>query len=151
MLCSVTPAVESGALGGRGGGRWSGGRRGGMRRGASSSRNSQVVQQARALRHGAQGAATSMMAGRRQRRRSPCVSGIRQPLPRHVQCPAAGCAPLWPLTCHVHAFLLQGMPHKFYHGKTGRVWNVTKRAVGVELLKQVGAWVAAWTTAGLWG
>ena len=31
----------------------------------------------------------------------------------------------------------QGMPHKFYHGKTGRVWNVTKRAVGVELLKQV--------------
>lgn len=29
------------------------------------------------------------------------------------------------------------MPHKFYHGKTGRVWNVTKRAVGVELLKQV--------------
>lgn len=43
------------------------------------------------------------------------------------------------------------MPHKFYHGKTGRVWNVTKRAVGVELLKQVGAWVAAWTTAGLWG
>ncbi len=31
------------------------------------------------------------------------------------------------------------MPHKFYHGKTGRVWNVTKRAVGVELLKQVGA------------
>ena len=29
------------------------------------------------------------------------------------------------------------MPHKYYHGKTGRVWNVTKRAVGVELLKQV--------------
>lgn len=29
------------------------------------------------------------------------------------------------------------MPHKFYHGKTGRVWNVTKRAVGVETLKQV--------------
>lgn len=29
------------------------------------------------------------------------------------------------------------MPHKFYHGKSGRVWNVTKRAVGVELLKQV--------------
>lgn len=34
-------------------------------------------------------------------------------------------------------FFSQGMPHKFYHGKTGRVWNVTKRAVGVELLKQV--------------
>ncbi|KAL1569336.1 Large ribosomal subunit protein eL21x/eL21w [Salvia divinorum] len=30
------------------------------------------------------------------------------------------------------------MPHKFYHGRTGRVWNVTKRAVGVELNKQVG-------------
>lgn len=25
----------------------------------------------------------------------------------------------------------KGMPHKFYHGKTGVVWNVTKRAVGV--------------------
>lgn len=36
--------------------------------------------------------------------------------------------------------LLQGMPHKFYHGKTGIVWNVTKRAVGVELLKQVRCW-----------
>lgn len=34
------------------------------------------------------------------------------------------------------------MPHKFYHGKTGRVWNVTKRAVGVELLKQVGRLLA---------
>jgi Ribosomal protein L21e len=34
---------------------------------------------------------------------------------------------------------LQGMPHKYYHGKTGVVWNVTKRAVGVEINKQVGA------------
>jgi len=32
----------------------------------------------------------------------------------------------------------KGMPHKFYHGKTGRVWNVTKRAIGVELNKLVG-------------
>lgn len=32
----------------------------------------------------------------------------------------------------------KGMPHKFYHGKTGRVFNVTKRAVGVILNKQVG-------------
>eukprot|EP00013_Stygamoeba_regulata_P021982 CAMPEP_0177660140 /NCGR_PEP_ID=MMETSP0447-20121125/17849_1 /TAXON_ID=0 /ORGANISM="Stygamoeba regulata, Strain BSH-02190019" /LENGTH=158 /DNA_ID=CAMNT_0019165121 /DNA_START=94 /DNA_END=570 /DNA_ORIENTATION=- len=31
-----------------------------------------------------------------------------------------------------------GMPHKFYHGKTGTVWNVTKRAVGVEVNKKVG-------------
>lgn len=29
------------------------------------------------------------------------------------------------------------MPHKFYHGKTGVVWNVTKRAVGVEMNKLV--------------
>ena len=32
----------------------------------------------------------------------------------------------------------KGMPHKFYHGKTGIVWNVTPRAVGVEINKQVG-------------
>lgn len=32
---------------------------------------------------------------------------------------------------------VQGMPHKYYHGKTGVVWNVTKRAVGVEINKQV--------------
>jgi large subunit ribosomal protein L21e len=32
----------------------------------------------------------------------------------------------------------KGMPHKFYHGKTGRVWNVTPRAVGVEVNKRVG-------------
>ena len=31
----------------------------------------------------------------------------------------------------------KGMPFKYYHGRTGRVWNVTKRAVGVELLKLV--------------
>merc|ERR550534_2028667 len=30
------------------------------------------------------------------------------------------------------------MPHKYYFGKTGLVWNVTKRSVGVELLKTVG-------------
>merc|ERR1719183_143762 len=32
----------------------------------------------------------------------------------------------------------KGMPHKYYHGKTGYVSNVTKRAVGVELNKKVG-------------
>merc|ERR1712232_184720 len=32
----------------------------------------------------------------------------------------------------------KGMPHKYYHGKTGIVWNVTPRAVGVEVNKQVG-------------
>ncbi len=29
------------------------------------------------------------------------------------------------------------MPHKFYHGKTGVVFNVTKRAIGVTVNKQV--------------
>merc|ERR1719329_542164 len=32
----------------------------------------------------------------------------------------------------------KGMPHKYYHGKTGIVWNVTKRALGVQLNKKVG-------------
>jgi len=30
------------------------------------------------------------------------------------------------------------MPYKFYHGKTGRVYNVTRRAVGVVVNKQLG-------------
>merc|ERR1712178_681241 len=30
------------------------------------------------------------------------------------------------------------MPHKTYHGRTGVIWNVTKRAVGVLVNKQVG-------------
>ena len=32
----------------------------------------------------------------------------------------------------------RGMPHKFYHGKTGRIFNVTKHAVGVVCNKRVG-------------
>ncbi|KAJ1772207.1 Pyrimidine nucleotide transporter, mitochondrial [Coemansia sp. RSA 1813] len=32
----------------------------------------------------------------------------------------------------------KGMPHKFYHGKTGVVYNVTKSAVGVIIHKRVG-------------
>lgn len=31
----------------------------------------------------------------------------------------------------------KGMPYKYYHGRTGRVWNVSRRAIGVELNKQV--------------
>merc|ERR1712048_1068603 len=31
----------------------------------------------------------------------------------------------------------KGMPHKAYHGKTGRVFNVSKRAVGVVVNKRV--------------
>ena len=32
----------------------------------------------------------------------------------------------------------RGMPHKFYHGKTGKVFDVTKHAVGVICNKKVG-------------
>ncbi|KAI7740334.1 hypothetical protein M8C21_006744 [Ambrosia artemisiifolia] len=38
----------------------------------------------------------------------------------------------------VNGAVHKGMPHKFYHGRTGQVWNVTKRAIGVEMNKQVG-------------
>ena len=31
----------------------------------------------------------------------------------------------------------KGMPHKFYHGRTGVVFNVTRRAIGVEVNKQI--------------
>jgi hypothetical protein len=36
-----------------------------------------------------------------------------------------------------NAAVHKGMPHKFYHGRTGTVFNVTPRAVGVEVNKQV--------------
>jgi len=32
----------------------------------------------------------------------------------------------------------KGMPHKFYHGRTGIIYNVTPRAVGVIVNKRVG-------------
>eukprot|EP00174_Griffithsia_okiensis_P000289 GO255691.1.p1 GENE.GO255691.1~~GO255691.1.p1 ORF type:complete len:128 (-),score=10.40 GO255691.1:166-501(-) len=32
---------------------------------------------------------------------------------------------------------MKGMPHKFYHGRTGRVFNVSRTAVGVEVSKRV--------------
>jgi large subunit ribosomal protein L21e len=35
----------------------------------------------------------------------------------------------------------KGMPHKQYHGRTGRIWNVTPRAVGVEVNKQVRGYI----------
>ena len=43
----------------------------------------------------------------------------------------------------VNAAVHKGMPFKFYHGRTGVIWNVTKRALGVELNKTVrrrGCW-----------
>jgi large subunit ribosomal protein L21e len=32
----------------------------------------------------------------------------------------------------------KGMPHKFYHGKTGRVFNINKRSLGVIINKKIG-------------
>eukprot|EP01083_Nonionella_stella_P097627 274400_1 len=32
----------------------------------------------------------------------------------------------------------KGMPHKYYHGKTGRVWNISRRAIGVVITKVIG-------------
>ena len=32
---------------------------------------------------------------------------------------------------------VKGMPFKHYHGRTGQVYNITKRAVGVRVAKQV--------------
>lgn len=37
-----------------------------------------------------------------------------------------------------NAAVQKGMPHKYYHGKTGIVYNVTKSAVGVIMYKVVG-------------
>lgn len=31
----------------------------------------------------------------------------------------------------------RGMPHHFYHGRTGRIFNVAPRSIGVTILKQV--------------
>merc|ERR1712066_434601 len=36
-----------------------------------------------------------------------------------------------------NAAIQKGMPHKVYHGKTGRVYNVTQHAVGVIVNKRV--------------
>jgi ribosomal protein L21E len=35
------------------------------------------------------------------------------------------------------------MAFKWYHGKTGVVWNVTKRALGVEVYKKVSSKASA--------
>ncbi len=31
----------------------------------------------------------------------------------------------------------KGMPYKYYHGRTGKVWNITPRAIGVVVNKRV--------------
>ena len=38
----------------------------------------------------------------------------------------------------VNGAIHKGMPHKTYHGRTGRIYNVTPRAVGIVLNKKVG-------------
>jgi len=38
----------------------------------------------------------------------------------------------------VNGAVQKGMPHKFYHGRTGIIYNVTKSAVGVIVNKRVG-------------
>jgi large subunit ribosomal protein L21e len=56
-----------------------------------------------------------------------------------------------PLNTYLHTYKLgdyvdivvnstehRGMPYKYYHGKTGKVWNVSQRALGVEVNKLVG-------------
>eukprot|EP00177_Eucheuma_denticulatum_P004380 GFKZ01007955.1.p1 GENE.GFKZ01007955.1~~GFKZ01007955.1.p1 ORF type:complete len:160 (+),score=17.62 GFKZ01007955.1:151-630(+) len=39
---------------------------------------------------------------------------------------------------HINPSVMKGMPHKFYQGRTGRVFNVSRRSVGVEVSKTVG-------------
>lgn len=38
---------------------------------------------------------------------------------------------------HINPTIMKGMPHKYYHGTTGRVFNVSRTSVGVEVSKQV--------------
>jgi large subunit ribosomal protein L21e len=43
----------------------------------------------------------------------------------------------------VNGAVHKGLPHKIYHGRTGSIWNVTKRAVGVEINKQVSSKISS--------
>ena len=38
----------------------------------------------------------------------------------------------------VNGSIHKGMPYKIYHGRSGVVWNVSKRAIGIEVNKQKG-------------
>eukprot|EP01084_Bolivina_argentea_P204640 349501_1 len=42
------------------------------------------------------------------------------------------------VTIKMDSAIHRGMAHRIYHGKTGVVWNVTQRSVGVLLKKKVG-------------
>ncbi|CDF40171.1 unnamed protein product [Chondrus crispus] len=39
---------------------------------------------------------------------------------------------------HINPAVMKGMPHKFYQGRSGRVFNVSRTSVGVEVSKTVG-------------
>merc|ERR550514_786174 len=43
----------------------------------------------------------------------------------------------------VNGSVHKGMPHKYYHGLTGHVWNFTPRAIGVVVNKKVGGRIIA--------
>jgi len=42
------------------------------------------------------------------------------------------------VTIMMDSAIHKGMAHRIYHGKTGVVWNITQRSVGVLLKKKVG-------------
>lgn len=42
------------------------------------------------------------------------------------------------VTVYVDGSVHKGMPHRYYHGKTGTVFNINPRSIGVEIKKQVG-------------
>ena len=42
------------------------------------------------------------------------------------------------VTIMVDSAIHRGMPHRIYHGKTGIVWNITRRSVGVLLKRRIG-------------
>lgn len=39
---------------------------------------------------------------------------------------------------HINPAVMKGMPHKFYQGRTGRIFNISRTSVGVEISKTVG-------------
>jgi large subunit ribosomal protein L21e len=38
----------------------------------------------------------------------------------------------------VNSSIQRGLPYKFYHGKTGKIFNITKSSAGVEVEKKIG-------------
>lgn len=38
---------------------------------------------------------------------------------------------------HINPAVMKGMPHKFYQGRTGRIFNISRTSVGVEVSKTV--------------